>query len=238
MLLAIVAIVLSFISPVGTLMVAMLSIGIGVVGVLRKDKTSLIGIVLTIIPLILLGKNLITDTKKVTDVVLDSYVDTYAINAKGYVNNVELAVRVNEIKCKSSLDSTEYTKVNELGDGEYYFFISTDKDVLTKTFKDFDKTLAEQIEAQTKSLTESPVKSSWSSRELFGWVHWTKAGTGISYYLALTDDFGHGISEEVKKDKITGSIIETKDAKADLSKLLQTIKNPEEGKTIYYCTMD
>ena len=119
MLLAIVAIVLSFISPVGTLMVAMLSIGIGVVGVLRKDKTSLIGIVLTIIPLILLGKNLISDTKKVTDVVMDSHVDTYAINAKGYVNNVELAVRVNEIKCKTSLDSTEYVKVNELGDGEY-----------------------------------------------------------------------------------------------------------------------
>ena len=242
--LAIVALILAYFNSAGTLIVSMISVGIGVIGITKKDRISLVGILLAMIPLVLVGKNLIRGTEKVTDVVTDAYCDTYAINAKSYIKNVELAVRVNELSCKLNMEDTEYQKINDLSDGEYYFLIATSKEVLTNTFKDLNPSLAEQISSQTNSLITAPVKSSWGSRDVFGWVHFTKASTSISYSIALTDDFGHGISKEIKANDISGSVVETKDAKANIPEIIQTISSNKTstqkeatGANYYFCTM-
>lgn len=118
--------------------------------------------------------------------------DTFADNARNYVNTVRNAVLADELKC------TGYSTVSGTPDGTYYYKIDTTAD-------------------GTKDLMEKVAKSSWGSAELKGYVKWVKSSGKTTYYAYITDLAKHGMAAEQTEDNITRSTISSTVASANVA---------------------
>ena len=171
--------------------------------------------------------------------------DTFADIAQNYLNTVRTAVLADEVKCKATAsesgNESDWTTVNALGVGEYYFFLSTSKAVMTQDGaknNGMDDGVAGQAETQTSDLMESGGKSSWGKADVFGYVHWTKEAsnseTKTAYYIALTDASKHGFATEKRDQEFTRTDVKTSGEEVDLKAIITKI-NTTSATEVYYC---
>lgn len=102
--------------------------------------------------------------------------DTFADNAKTYINTVRNAVLADELVCDSK-------PVSATEDGTYYFTINT-------------------TAQGTQDLMEKVAKSSWGSSEIEGYVAWKKVDGKTTYYAFLSDKANHGMFKEQEENNI------------------------------------
>ena len=176
--------------------------------------------------------------------------DTFADVAQNYLNTVRNAVLADEIECSktaSEAATNKFTTVNAVGIGEYYFFLMTDKTVMTTTGaanNGLDASIANKAETQTLDLMESGGKSSWGNADIVGYVHWIKEAAGsetrTSYYVAMTDGAKHGFSAEQRDQKVTRTAVKTSNEEVNLKTVVTTYITGQKTQagaatTVYYC---
>lgn len=114
----------------------------------------------------------------------DNFLDT----AKQYANGVKTLWVSDSLECPESSTASSRTVASALPDGSYYVLINTS---ITST----------GAGSQYPVILESGGKSSWSSRNVQGYVKVVVSGSGTGtagakYYVALSDD-DHGIDSTV-----------------------------------------
>ncbi len=115
----------------------------------------------------------------VSRVIENSRRDTFMNTAKSYLNQVRNEVLADNIACGG-------TDASALGEGTYYFPISTGSEFGGGTYKQ-----------QTIDLMEKGGKSAWGNGDVYGYIVWKKTSSGsqmkTSYYAALWDKNNHGL---------------------------------------------
>ena len=226
LVLGIIALVLTFIFPIAGIIVAIVGIIIGASALKSKDKNAIIGLVLSCIALVLSALFSFTAIKATTSTIDNSRKDTFATLTQNYINSVRNAYLADELECSTTASETGEFKVpDKTANGEYYMFFASSSNAITSNFSSFDSELASKAASNTSELMEFGANSPWGNKEVYGWVHWIKTNEGITYYAALTDVDGHGVSNETKDQNIRRANIEVKNAKADVTKALNSIQN-------------
>lgn len=134
----------------------------------------------------ILGILMLVAIPAVSRTIENSRRDTFADNAKNYINTVRNAVLADELSC------TGYSTVSATPDGTYYVQINTKS--------------GETGYQSTSDLMEKVARSPWGGSEIIGYVKWVKTTSGektiTKYYAYLTDTGKHGMEEEVEDDQI------------------------------------
>lgn len=226
LILGIIAFVLSFIFPIIGIIVAIVGIIIGASGLKSKDKNVIIGFVLSCIALALSALLTYSTLKATTSTIDNSRKESFSIVAQNYINSVRNAYLSGEIECSTSASETgEFITISPTDNGEHYIFFASNSSAITSNFSGFDSTLATKAADNTTGLMEFGANSPWGNTDVYGWVHWIKNSEGTTYYIALTDVDGHGISTEAKDQNIRRANIEVKDAKANVENALNELKS-------------
>ncbi len=231
-IIGIVAIITSFIFPMIGIIVSIAGVIVGIIGCTKKDKNSIIGLVLSIIAL-LLGLLMTFVTIKSTENTIDnSRKSMFSTIAKEYINSVNDAVISESVICSTTASeelSNQFTKPTNNGD--YYIFISSGENTIIDKFSSFDSNISNKASEQSKELMGYGNKSPWRSKDVYGYVHFNLNNNEYTYSIALADVDGHGISKELEQQNIKRESIETKDVKVDMNKVLKLINDDSN----YYC---
>ena len=122
--------------------------------------------------------------------------DTFADNAKTYIETVRNAALADELSCTVDGKNITYSATP---DGWYYYKICTK-----------DETGCQ--ETNTSDLMEKVSKSSWGSAELYGVVIWNKHNQKTDYYGLFVDSAKHGMTEPAPELDIKRGLIKTSGA--------------------------
>ena len=129
----------------------------------------------------ILGILMIVAIPAVQRTIENSRKNTFVSTAKQYANEVKTRWAADEIKC--SVDIT---------DGTYYVGIQTH--TASGTGSDAD------AYASYENLISNGGKSSWSGKDLYGYVRVVKAGEKLTTYVRLCDG-DHGVLDSTDADK-------------------------------------
>lgn len=242
---AVIAIILSFFIPIFGLIGGLIGLILGIIIHKKRYKNSIESIIISTIAvlistiLLILGINISSDD--ISNTLEPSKKELFVKNANLYVKTLRNEINSTEysmIGCseKSVHDSNEVFELDELNDGDYYFFLATNQKTLSRTHANFAENVASQVSFQTTALMlpeNDIILSPWDRKNLYGWIHWKKEkGKITKYFIALTDTAGHGIDKEVESDRISKDIIKTKNAQANVDEILNIIDSNEN---IYFC---
>ena len=178
--------------------------------------------------------------------------EQFALLVSEYASSVENKLESEGLKCSekaTELQSADFKRLEELDDGDYYIFLTTDKSAILSNFDNFPPKIAEQTERQTFriyldtfSSNDEPPKAQMNSLDVYGWVHIKKDGGEEKLFLVLIDTEGNGISTEVENLKGFENTIENTDlfadnfivgnARIDMIGILERINEKENT---YYC---
>ena len=149
----------------------------------------------------ILGILMLVAIPAVSRTIENSRRDTFADNAKNYINTVRNAALADELKCGTGVATDPKYSATE--DGWYYFNIcTTDVGTSGATCKAQD----------TEDLMEKVAKSSWGGAELYGVVIWHKDSQKSTYYAIFADSAKHGMTGLAEESDIKRKVVETKGA--------------------------
>ncbi len=239
LILGILAIIMGLMSPIVGLILGIVGVVLGSKGKKQNEKNSKAGFVLSIIGIVIAILTFVVTlallTFSTSSTIDNSRKDTFGDVAAEYVNATRNANLAEEIECTSMVSekATDFKSSADLGNGDYYLLVATSSDVLKNNSSNVSSEVLKQAENQTNDMLEVPIKSAWGNKEVYGFIHWTKeTGSRDTYYVALVDEDGHGIANEVSSTEITRDKVETKDAKIDVSDILDDIDSSSQK---YYC---
>ena len=156
--------------------------------------------------IIIMGVLMWTAIASYTRIIENSRRDTFATNAKNYINTVRTSVLADEITCYAANGEGTGSSYAALGNGTYIFYLATDKSAIGDT-NVFEKIPNDTIVTNTNDLMESGGKSSWGNNNVWGYVIWNKTANGSSikttYSIFLRDTAGHGLTAETEEEKIS-----------------------------------
>ena len=233
LVLGIIALLVSFfINPLIGIILAIIGIILGALGIKRKDKIAIAGVIVSIITIVITIILTISSVGMVTSTIDNSRKDLFGLIAQDYINSAKNSVLGDKIECSSTASedvANQFAKPTNNGD--YYLFVSSSENALTSNSTKFSSSLASKAADQTEELVFSGNKSPWANIDTYGYIHIKIEDNQPTYYIALADVDGHGIINEAKDKNIRRDSIEVKNAKVDIDKVLNSIGNSSN----YYC---